>query len=310
MSVEKNPKTKEKSLTFTIFKSTFLLGSLVYFLCAIMFISNLYNYFEQQIFNELENEATFIEDFILNHQYDEIRNFEIKMGDEILEFKCDFFNGSSEPLWFCGYYTETGNFFLPAKQDKIRSFLFELGRPRNLERIILNKNSADSFGLGDDYAFIFHFISGKGSNEIRFGDSNFSETGRYLKGGSDSSVYLTDKSFDRFLYTGLNQWCDPYLISRNLGTEYKASDFMNLRNPDLIELRHGGISFYKPEENEVPSKILNLEMGDTSNFKISCYKIPSENNYHVNVVYKNPLKSKSKDFEYSVKISEWTYSKL
>ena len=78
MSVEKNPKTKEKSLTFTIFKSTFLLGSLVYFLCAIMFISNLYNYFEQQIFNELENEATFIEDFILNHQYDEIRNFDTK----------------------------------------------------------------------------------------------------------------------------------------------------------------------------------------------------------------------------------------
>lgn len=78
MSVEKKSKIKEKSLTFTIFKSTFLLGSLVYFLCAIMFISNLYNYFEQQIFNELENEATFIEDFILNHQYDEIRNFDTK----------------------------------------------------------------------------------------------------------------------------------------------------------------------------------------------------------------------------------------
>lgn len=78
MSVEKKSKIKEKSLTFAIFKSTFLLGSLVYFLCAIMFISNLYNYFEQQIFNELENEATFIEDFILNHQYDEIKNFDTK----------------------------------------------------------------------------------------------------------------------------------------------------------------------------------------------------------------------------------------
>lgn len=78
MSVEKKSKIKEKSLTFAIFKSTFLLGSLVYFLCAIMFISNLYNYFEQQIFNELENEATFIEDFILNRQYEEIRNFDTK----------------------------------------------------------------------------------------------------------------------------------------------------------------------------------------------------------------------------------------
>ena len=78
MSVEKKSKTKEKSLTLTIFKSTFLLGSLVYFLCAIMFISNLYNYVEQQIVNELENEATFIEDFILNHQYHEITNFDTK----------------------------------------------------------------------------------------------------------------------------------------------------------------------------------------------------------------------------------------
>ena len=78
MSVEKKSKIKEKSLTFAIFKSTFLLGSLVYFLCAIMFISNLYNYFEQQIFNELENEATFIEDFILNRQYQEIKNFDTK----------------------------------------------------------------------------------------------------------------------------------------------------------------------------------------------------------------------------------------
>ena len=78
MSLEKKSKIKEKSLTFAIFKSTFLLGSLVYFLCAIMFISNLYNYFEQQIFNELENEATFIEDFILNRQYEEIKNFDTK----------------------------------------------------------------------------------------------------------------------------------------------------------------------------------------------------------------------------------------
>ncbi|MCQ2586007.1 MAG: DUF4340 domain-containing protein [Treponema sp.] len=240
----------------------------------------------------------------------EIKNFEIKCGEEILDFKCDSFGGTSEPVWFCGYYTETGSFFLPAKQEKIEAFLSELSRPRNLEKISLNKSRAENFGLGEDYAFIIRYLSEMGSSEIRFGDSNFSETGRYLKGESDASVYLTDKSFDSFLFTGLNQWCDPYLVSRNLGTEYKLSDFMNLRNQELVELRHGGISFYEPLENEVPSKILNLEMGDTSSFKITCYKIPSENNYHVNVVYKNPLKSNSKEMEYSVKISEWTYNKL
>ncbi len=55
---------KTKSLTFRIFLSTILVGILVYFLCALIFISNMYNYFEKQIFGELETEASFLEKYL------------------------------------------------------------------------------------------------------------------------------------------------------------------------------------------------------------------------------------------------------
>ncbi len=61
---------KKKSLTFRIFINTFLVGTLVYFICAFLFLSNMYGYFEQQIFNELETESTFLENYALNSQLD------------------------------------------------------------------------------------------------------------------------------------------------------------------------------------------------------------------------------------------------
>lgn len=55
---------KTKSLTFRIFLSIIFVGILVYFLCALIFISNMYNYFEKQIFSELETESSFLEKYL------------------------------------------------------------------------------------------------------------------------------------------------------------------------------------------------------------------------------------------------------
>ncbi len=57
---------KPKSLTFKIFLSTFSVGVLVYFLCAFIFISNMYGYFEKQIFKELETESSILEGYDLS----------------------------------------------------------------------------------------------------------------------------------------------------------------------------------------------------------------------------------------------------
>lgn len=56
---------KNKSLTFNIFTSTFFVGVLVYFLCAFIFLSNMYGYFEKQIFLELETESSLLEGYDL-----------------------------------------------------------------------------------------------------------------------------------------------------------------------------------------------------------------------------------------------------
>lgn len=69
---------KNKSLTFRIFINTFLVGTLIYFVCAFMFFGNLYTYFEEQLFNELESESIFLEDYVLNGDLLKLQNLETK----------------------------------------------------------------------------------------------------------------------------------------------------------------------------------------------------------------------------------------
>ena len=69
---------KNKSLTFRIFINTFLVGTLVYFICAFMFFGNLYTHFEDQIFNELESESIFLEDYVLNGDLVKLQNLKTK----------------------------------------------------------------------------------------------------------------------------------------------------------------------------------------------------------------------------------------
>lgn len=63
---------KIKSLTFRIFLNTFSVGTLIYFICAFMFIFNMYGYFEKQIFSELKTESQFLEKFILDKNVEEL----------------------------------------------------------------------------------------------------------------------------------------------------------------------------------------------------------------------------------------------
>lgn len=66
---------KSKSLTFRIFLSTFFVGTLIYFLCALIFISNIYGYFERKIFSELETEAVFLEQYLADSNLTDLKKF-------------------------------------------------------------------------------------------------------------------------------------------------------------------------------------------------------------------------------------------
>lgn len=63
---------KKKSLTFRIFINTFLVGTLIYFICALLFISVMYSYFEKQIFSELQTESNFLEKYVLENEVEYI----------------------------------------------------------------------------------------------------------------------------------------------------------------------------------------------------------------------------------------------
>lgn len=78
---------KTKSLTFKIFINTFFIGTLIYFLCALIFISTAYKYFEKQIFNELETESQFLIHPILSDNLEELKN--IKTSTRITVIRPD-----------------------------------------------------------------------------------------------------------------------------------------------------------------------------------------------------------------------------
>lgn len=67
---------KNTSLTFRIFINTFFVGALIYFICAFLFISNMYGYFEKQIFSELQTESFFLENYVLENKLNEISSLQ------------------------------------------------------------------------------------------------------------------------------------------------------------------------------------------------------------------------------------------
>ncbi|MGN0739698.1 MAG: sensor histidine kinase [Treponema sp.] len=69
---------KKKSLTFKIFTSIFFIGTLIYLVCAVLFISNTYTYFEKQIFNELETEVSLLQHYAETNRTSELAELKTK----------------------------------------------------------------------------------------------------------------------------------------------------------------------------------------------------------------------------------------
>ncbi len=258
------------------------------------------------VFSDKEiSKKTLVSTSLMNPKYmAETDYLELSAGEETLVIIRK--NG----IWFCGKSEGGNSFYVPCRSEKIEEFLSQLSSRKNLEKIMVKNNQLSDFGLDEENRFYVSYYADSRALGISFGDSDFSDSGRYVKSSENDDVYLADKSFDKFLYISLNQWSDPYLVSKNLGKEYKESDVMTSGFDGILELRHGGISTYIPDENSLPDKKIKLEMGDTSSFTFSFYKIPSQNDFHVSVEYKNPFGKNMDSITYGVKISEWTYKKI
>ena len=72
---------KKKSLTFKIFTSIFSVGTLIYLICAVLFISNTYSYFEKQIFSELETEVSLLQHYAETNRTSELAELKTHLID-------------------------------------------------------------------------------------------------------------------------------------------------------------------------------------------------------------------------------------
>lgn len=112
---------KPKSLTFRIFLSTFSVGVLVYFLCAFIFISNMYGYFEKQIFNELETESSILEGYDLSENSSDLKTIlDLKTKNRITLIRPDgrvYFDNSVDVTTMGNHALRTE--FLKAKENGV-----------------------------------------------------------------------------------------------------------------------------------------------------------------------------------------------
>ncbi len=107
---------KSKSLSMGIFWSSFLSGALVYLVCSFLFILNMYSYFERQIFDELESEASLILDYTLEGKTDSLSKLKIK--NRITLINSDgtvYFDNTIDPSTMENHYKRIE--FIGAQQD-------------------------------------------------------------------------------------------------------------------------------------------------------------------------------------------------
>ena len=89
---------KRKSLTNKVFLHTFILGAAIYSFCTLTLIFTLYKYFEQQIFTTLKSESALVEDYVLNQQFDKLKNLDTKNRITIIDESGNvFFDNIFEP---------------------------------------------------------------------------------------------------------------------------------------------------------------------------------------------------------------------
>ncbi len=182
-----------------------------------------------------------------------------------------------------------------------------------------NKNNVQAYGLTqEDVTVISLYKDGQEYEHLFFGDTDFSQTGRYFTTNELNSVFLFDSSFDNYLSVNTQVWCDPYIISSQLkNSVFNMGDIQNLSTDSaqkLLELRHGGFA----EQSEIEAVLNNttkqledipLQMGDKSTIVLSIYNsILTDNEYIVKTTFISDRTGQS--FSYFTKISFWTYNKI
>ena len=241
-------------------------------------------------------------------------------------------------MWLASANFEYEN-FLPADTEVLQKFFVSLISQHNM--IKAGKKEIENMtGINQQNAVTISLVkNGELYQNLYFGELNFSQSERYFTTDELNSIFLIDTSFDSYLTTSSQYWCDPYLISEQLkNSVFQMGDIQSLtltyneedkprnikRTPSwenwnaasqkLLELRHGGFAPLEEisvidELSLIPVMSLEFEMGDKSVINQNFYLSQSvENEYLVKTTFSSPRSSE--DFTCYSKISLWTYNKI
>lgn len=223
---------------------------------------------------------------------------------------------------------------LPVSKERIENLIDNLIKVRNMYKISDRISNSSSFGLTSGTEFHLLYNIDSGFHELIFGNQDFALSSRYLMTEKNTQVYETDCSLDNFLTTSIQNWAEPYIISRLVFEGISAKDvqlliasgtkkddfnsksskfYKKITNAQtfnvLFELRHGGIAVLSQEQKE---SVLSLvfELGNKNSILLDIFdaNTPEETVYIVKSQYKN--QSGITEFSSTVKISGWTYNKI
>lgn len=231
--------------------------------------------------------------------------------------------------WFVKDITNS-TLSVPCNSEKINSLMNNLTNISNMYKISDSDVNKSLYGLtSPDTIHIKYSIDNVETNEILFGNLDFSQTSRYIMPGGNISIFEIDSSLEQYLNYSLSLWTEPYIISKVVTNNIKASDIQSIKiqkenqqtivynsNSEgfsekvdrVLELRHGGICYDAFESN--PVFTMTTENGDGSEIIMRIYNI-SPNNYCTHTQYKPSIVNKDKTvYSFYTKISQWTYNSI
>ncbi|MCK9168961.1 MAG: DUF4340 domain-containing protein [Treponema sp.] len=252
---------------------------------------------------------------LMNKKYENILT-EIEIAGENTSLK--LYRRNENDLW---KGVSNGSVF-PVDNGQIQAFISSFTKVRNMYKISDSEKKWDFFSLSAQHSVVIVYkLNNDMSTKIYFGGQNFLKNRRYLRIDNKISSYEIDSDLDVYLTTKESFWYDPYIIPQNV-TASSIEDIQSIRIngmiynqktddfeekcTKLLELRHGEIASIPNDGKKV--YLIEVESGDGLYICIQVYK--TAEGKILLYTFKNTLDGKKYDYNYAVKISNWTFEKI
>lgn len=257
-----------------------------------------------------------------------IDEFELQDKNGILTLK------RVDDLWLISKNLQK-NITIPANISFVNSFIDFLSNQIEVYKIAELKSDNNDFGFGEESKFSIKYTLDDGtSNELIFGNMDFTKAYRYFMTTKNLSVYEISSLVDQFLSTNVQIWSDPNIIFNSVLGGISSSDIQNIivykenniipnkfnsldaneliQNLNkLLDLRHGGLCDSRDIElidSNLEISIV-IEFANKINLKMDIYESKiHEKEYLIHSEYINSIINRK--YEFYSKCSYWTYNKI